>query len=116
MSAAGIVNTSFSSIFGQGFQKLDWILFLKKVYVPFSLLKAIEGVRVKKIMLSLFERSPLGGTDAFYRISKLICVQKLSHFEVGDFSRISYKKTDKIDILRYFTPNVSAPSIFVQMS
>ena len=36
MSAAGIVNTSFSSIFGQGFQKLDWILFLKKVYVPFS--------------------------------------------------------------------------------
>ena len=49
-------------------------------------------------------------------MSKLICVQKLSHFEVRDFSRISYKKTDKIDILRYFTPNVSAPSIFVQIS
>ena len=78
--------------------------------------KGNRGVRVKKSMLGSFERSPLGGTDAFYRISKLICVQKLSHFEVGDFSRISYKKTDKIDILRYFTPNVSAPSIFVQMS
>ena len=77
--------------------------------------KAIGGVQVKKSMLSSFERSPLGGTEAFYRMSKLICVQKLSHFEVRNFSRISYKKTDKIDILRYFTPNVSAPSIFVQM-
>ena len=72
-----------------------------------KLLKAIGGVRVKKSMLGSFERSPLGGTEAFYRMSKLICVQKLSHFEVCDFSRISYKKTDKIDILRYFTSNVS---------
>ena len=67
-------------------------------------------------MLGLFERSPLGGTEAFYRMSKLIFIQKLLQFEVRDFGRISYKKTDKIDILRYFTPNVSAPSIFVQIS
>ena len=67
-------------------------------------------------MLGSFERSPLGGTETFYRMSKLICVQKLSHFEVRNFSRISYKKMDKIDISRYFTPNVSAPSIFVQIS
>ena len=67
-------------------------------------------------MLTLFERSLWGGTNAFYGMSKLIFVQKLSHFEVRDFGRISYKKTDKIDILRYFTPNVSAPSIFVQIS
>ena len=38
------------------------------------------------------------------------------HFEVHEFGRISYKKIDKIDILRYFTPNVSAHSIFVQIS
>ena len=37
----------------------------------------------------LFERAPLGGTKAFYRMSKLIFVQKLSHFEVGHFGRIS---------------------------
>ena len=40
----------------------------------------------------------------------------LSNFEFRDFSRISYKKTDKINIFRYFMPNVSAPSVFVQMS
>ena len=67
-------------------------------------------------MLGLFKRSLWGGTEAFYGMSKLIFVQKLSHFEFPDFGRISYKKTDKIDILRYFTPNVSAPSIFVQIS
>ena len=57
-----------------------------------------------------------GGTEAFYEMSKLIFVQKLLHFEVRDFGRISYKKPDKIAILRYFTPNVSAPSILVQIS
>ena len=49
-------------------------------------------------------------------MSKLIFVQKLSHFEVRDFGRISYKKMDKIDILRYVKRNVSAPSIYVQIS
>ena len=78
-------------------------------------LRAI-GVQVKKFMLGLFERSPCGGIEAFYGMSNLIFVQKLWHFEVRDFGRVSYKKTDKIDILRYFTPNVSAPSIFVQIS
>ena len=67
-------------------------------------------------MLDLFERSKWGGTEAFYGISKLIFIQKLSHFEVRDFSRISYKKWTKIKILRYLTPNVSAPLIFVQIS
>ena len=33
----------------------------------------------------LFERAPLGGTKAFYRMSKLVFVQKLLHFEVCDF-------------------------------
>ena len=55
-------------------------------------IKAIGGVRVKKSMSGSFERSPLGGTEAFYRMSKLICVQKLSHFEVRKISRICYKK------------------------
>ena len=64
-------------------------------------------------MLRLFERSPREETEPFYGMSKLIFVQKLSHFEVRGFGRISYKKTDKIEILRYFTPNVSAPSILV---
>ena len=67
-------------------------------------------------MLGLFKRSPSGGTEAFYGMSKLIFVQKLLHFEVCDLGRISYKKMDKIDILGYFTPSVSAPSICVQMS
>ena len=60
----------------------------------------------------LFERAPLGGTNALHRMSKLIIVQKLSHFEVCNFGRISYKKMEKSQILRYFTPNVSGPSIF----
>ena len=72
--------------------------------------------RVKNPSWAHFERSPLGGTEAFYGMLKLNFVQKLSHFEVRDFGRISYRKTDKIDILRYFTPKVSAPSIFVQIS
>ena len=59
-------------------------------------------------MLGLFERSPSGGAETFNRMTKLICVQKLPHFEVRDFGRISYKKTDKIDILSYFTPNLSS--------
>ena len=54
--------------------------------------------------------------EAFYGMSKLIFVQKLSHFEVRDFGRISYKKMDKIEILRYFTPKVSAPLISDQMT
>jgi len=44
----------------------------------------------------LFERSPLGGTKAFYRMSKLIFVQKLLHFEVRNFGKISYKKWKKV--------------------
>ena len=77
-------------------------------------LKAIGGVRVKKIMLSLFERSPWGGTEAFYGMSKFSRVQKLLHFEVRSFGRISYKKIGKIWNLEYFTQNVSGVAIFVQ--
>ena len=86
---------------------------MKINFLTLSLLgffKAVGG------MLGSFERSPLEGTEAFYRMSKLICAQKLSHLEVGNFSRTSYKKTDIIDILRYVTTSVSAPLIFVQMS
>ena len=36
-------------------------------------------------MFHLFERSPRGGTEAFYGMSKLIFIQKLSDFEVRDF-------------------------------
>ena len=43
----------------------------------------------------LFERAPLGRTKAFYRMSKLIFVQKLLHFEVRDCGRISCKKNGK---------------------
>ena len=50
------------------------------------------GVCINKFMLILFDRSPWGKTSAFYGISKLIFVKKLSHFEVRDFDRISYKK------------------------
>ena len=61
-------------------------------------LKAIGGVRVKKIMLSLFERSLRGGTEAFYGMSKFSRVQKLLYFEVWDIGRISYKKYEKSEI------------------
>ena len=61
-----------------------------------SMIKAIGGGHV-----DLFERSPLGGTNALYRMSKLIFVQKLSHFKVRDFGRISYKKIGEISILGY---------------
>ena len=54
--------------------------------------------------------------EAFYRMLKLIFVQKLLQFEFRDFGRVSFKKTDKIGILRYFTPNVSPPSIYVQIT
>ena len=74
--------------------------------------KAIGGGPDQNFHFELFERAPLGGTKAFYRMSKLIFVQKLLHFEVRNFGRISYKKMEKSQILRYFTPNVSGPSIF----
>ena len=55
-------------------------------------LKAIGGVRVKKIMLILSYRTPQGRTEAFYRIKIFDYVQKLSQFEVRNFGRNSYKK------------------------
>ena len=61
-----------------------------------------RGVQVKKSMLGLFERSPWEGTDACYRMSKLILVQKLPHFEVCNFGGNSYKKIGKISILVLF--------------
>ena len=82
----------------------------------FHSVKGDRGGLDQNFLFDLIERAPLGETKAFYRMSKLIFVQKLSYFEVCDIGRISYKKTAKIDILRYFTPKVSAPSIFVQMS
>ena len=49
----------------------------------------------QKSMLGLLEKSPLEETEAFYGMSKLIFVQKLTHFEVNDFGRISiYRKID----------------------
>ena len=43
-------------------------------------------------MLSLFERYQREGTEAFYRMQKFPRLQKLLHFEVRDFGRISFKK------------------------
>ena len=58
-----------------------------------------SGVRIEKIMLSLFEISPQEGTETFYRMSKFSRVQKLFYFEVRSFGRISYKKKyEKSDI------------------
>ena len=76
------------------------------------MMKVIGGGLGQHFHFELFERVPLGGTKAFHRMSKLIFVQKLLHFEVRDFGRISYKKMEKSQILRHFTPNVSGPSIF----
>ena len=73
-----------------------------------------EGVRVKKIMLSLFERYQREGTETFYRMQKFPRLQKLLHFKVRDFGRISFKKIRKIWKLGYFTQNVSVVTIFVQ--
>ena len=64
---------------------------------------AIKGVRVKKMMSSWFERSPYRGTDAFYLTSKFCRVQKLLHFEVQSFSRISFKKGHENWTLGCFT-------------
>ena len=49
-------------------------------------------------------------------MSKFDPVQKISHFEICDFGRISYEKTDRIDILRNLTSNISSPTILVQIS
>ena len=70
------------------------------------------GAPGQKSMLGLFERSSWGGTEAFYGMSKWIFVQKLSHFKAHHIGRISLK-IDKIDILKYFTPQVTVPSIAV---
>ena len=59
------------------------------------------------VILSLFERSQWEETEAFYRMSKFNCVQKIFHFEFRKFGRISYRKIQKIWNLRYFTQNVS---------
>ena len=50
-----------------------------------------EGVRVKRSIFYLFEMSPLGGTEASYRMSKLIFVKTLLHIEVWDFCMIPCK-------------------------
>ena len=42
-------------------------------------------------MLSLFERSQLAETEAFYRMSILVSVPELSQFEDPKFGSISYK-------------------------
>ena len=81
-----------------------------------SVFKAIGGVRVKKFMLILSKRSSWGGTNTFYGKSKLIFVQKLSHFEIHDIGRISYKKIGKISILGYFIWIWTSLSIFVLWS
>ena len=49
------------------------------LYNDFESFKAIGGSG-SKVMLFCFERSSWGGTNTFYRMSKLIFVQKLSHF------------------------------------
>ena len=56
-------------------------------------IKAI-GVRVKII----YERSLFRETDGFFRTLRFRSVQKLSHFEVRKFSRISYEKYENIEI------------------
>ena len=73
--------------------------------------KAIGGVRVKKIMLSFFERSQYGGKDAFYGIKISYRVQKLSQFKVRKFRSVSYKKDEKNWNLGYFTQNVSTTAV-----
>ena len=49
----------------------------------------------KKNMLNLFEISQWEVEEAFYRMSKFCRLQKLLHFKVSDFGRISYKKFEK---------------------
>ena len=48
-----------------------------------------------KTLLNLFKRSTWD-RNCFYRVSKLIVVQQLSHLEFFDFGRISYKKWTKL--------------------
>ena len=85
----------------------------KNQWAVSEIFKAIGG-QGQKIMLSLFERSPRAWTEAFYGMSKFSRVQKLLHFEVRDFGRISYKKIWQIWNLKYFTQNVSGVAIFVR--
>ena len=65
------------------------------------------GVRVKTLVLRLFEKSQWQDTKAFYIASKFISVQELEHFQIWDFGSISSGKIDKIKILKYLTPNVN---------
>ena len=80
-----------------------------------DLFKAIGGVRVKKVMLSLFERTHQGEKDAFYRMKISFRVQKLSQFEDRKFRCISYKKDGKNQFF-YFTFFGTSFAMFVLMS
>ena len=61
-----------------------------------SELKAIGGSWSKSLCWVFLKDLHEGKQEAFYGMSKLIFVQKLSHFEVRDFGRISYKKQAKL--------------------
>ena len=95
------------------------LYFLKYAFPYFSGcrfgLKAIGGVRVKKMMLGWYERALQNWNTRFYRMRISRSVFKLSQFEVRNFSRILHKLVNINAILRYFTQNVSSSSIFDQI-
>ena len=59
--------------------------------VYYANIKAI-GTPGQNFHFELFERAPLGGTKAFYRMSKSIFVQKLLDFEGPDTFGVKYLK------------------------
>ena len=64
--------------------------------------RKLKGELILNILLYLsWISSKCMSMIAFYRMSKLIFVQRLSHFEIRDFGRISYKRIRKIWNLGY---------------
>jgi len=76
----------------------DFYVVMKKLIMSL-MLKAIGGGPGQNFHFELFGRAPLGGTKAFCRMSKLIFVRGLLHFEVRDFGGISCGKIEKSQIL-----------------
>ena len=76
-----------------------------------TLLYCDRGVRGQKMMFGYYQRSLI---TAFYRMSKINFVQKLLQFQFRKFGGISYKFSDKNEILEYITQKDSRPTIFVQ--
>ena len=76
--------------------------------------KLLKAIGSKK--LHTFERSPWARTLSFLQNVKINFRSKMYRILKFAVLLVYPIKKDIIDIFRYFTSNISAPSIFVQIS